>query len=214
MYESAWSGWNMQHGYFCSSCYKSNNIEYCFICQSDSNLFGCIGIRNGEYCILNKQYSKEEYLDLLPKIKEQMMQMPYRDELGREYRYGEMFPPGFCPWPYNESAAQELRPLTKEKAIAQGFSWRDEDKREYEAASGDLLACEDCGRNYQLIGKEIQFLQRFNLRNPDRCPLCRDRARIRMLNPMAIFHRTCAKCAKDIETSYAPERPEIVYCES
>jgi hypothetical protein len=40
--------------------------------KGSSNLFGCIGLRGKEYCILNKQYTKEEYETLVPKIIEKM----------------------------------------------------------------------------------------------------------------------------------------------
>jgi len=38
-----------------------------------------------------------------------------------------------------------------------------------------------------------------------------DRMQIR--NPRHIYERTCDKCSKDVESTYAPEREEIVYCE-
>ncbi|MEK7616366.1 MAG: hypothetical protein AAB420_04135 [Patescibacteria group bacterium] len=206
IYECCWVGLNSNNIKFSFWNYEAHNLEYCYGCHGGGNLFGCVGLRKGEYCILNKQYSPEEYFATISNIKLQMT---------KAGEYGEFFPAKLSPWAYNETHAGEyLTPLTKEQALAQGFSWRDEDKREYKPASGDLLACRDCGRNYQLIGKEIQFLERFHLSKPDRCPLCRDRARIRKLNPIAIYSRTCAKCGKDIETSYSPDRPEIVYCES
>jgi hypothetical protein len=46
----------------CNDTYYTYNCHYC------SHLFGCIGLRNKEYCILNKQYSKEEYERLVPQI--------------------------------------------------------------------------------------------------------------------------------------------------
>ena len=46
---------------------------YCVMCVDNSaNLFGCIGLRGKEYCILNKQYTKEAYEALVPKIIQQM----------------------------------------------------------------------------------------------------------------------------------------------
>ena len=74
--------------------------------------------------------------------------------------------------------------------------------------------CSDCGKNYQIIPKELVFLRRFNLPIPDHCPLCRDRARIKQMNPIQIYKRKCDKCKTDMETSYSTDRPEIVYCES
>ena len=41
-----------------------HNCQYCF---------GCIGLRNKSYGIFNKQYSKDEYYQLLDKIKTKML---------------------------------------------------------------------------------------------------------------------------------------------
>ncbi|HHD92722.1 MAG TPA: hypothetical protein ENL06_03885, partial [Candidatus Portnoybacteria bacterium] len=40
---------------------SSSNLEYCYEVLNSHNCFGCVGLRNKEYCILNKQYSKEDY---------------------------------------------------------------------------------------------------------------------------------------------------------
>ncbi|MCR4328160.1 MAG: hypothetical protein NUV53_01445 [Patescibacteria group bacterium] len=229
MYDTVWTGITASHNKFSVWCYGCRDIEYCFGCMNSGNLFGCVGLRGGaEYCILNKQYTKSEYLDLVARIKKQMAEIPYRDAQGREYRYGEMLPSAMSPWTYNESAAQEWFPSIKEEAIKEGFLWRDQDVREYRDATivlpdhikdvpdtliKEILKCEQCGKNYQIIPMELQFLKRFNLPVPRQCPLCRDRARITQLNPMEIFSRTCSKCGVNIQTSYAPGRPEIVYCE-
>ena len=216
IYECGWVGLQANNNKFSIWCYKSHDIEYCFGCMGSGNLFGCVGIRTGEYCVLNKQYTKGAYNALVSKIKKEMKD------------YGEALPISFCPWPYNESNADEWFPLTKQEALAQGFSWRDRDARGYLAATVILpediqdvtdeilkavLKCEDCGKNYQIIPKELQFLRRFNLPIPRRCPLCRDRARVKQMNPLQIFDRQCQQCGISIQTSYAPERPEIVYCE-
>ncbi|MFH1769308.1 MAG: hypothetical protein ABH833_01425 [Parcubacteria group bacterium] len=228
IYESAWVGINTSNVKFSFWNYRAHDIEYCFGCHGAGNMFGCDGVRKGNYCILNKQYSKEEYGQLVEKIKQQMTQVPYVDKLGREYRYGEFFPPEFLPWAYNESHAQEFYPSNKEDVLQKGFIWRDDDSREYKEATSEvpdhikdvddnilkeILKCTDCNKNYQIIGKELQFLKRFNLPIPIRCPLCRDRAKISRLNPMEVYDRKCAKCDEDIKTSYAPDRPETVYCE-
>jgi len=33
------------------------------------------------------------------------------------------------------------------------------------------------------------------------------------INPPKLWDRQCAKCGKEIKTSYSPEREEIIYCE-
>src|SRR3989344_5634258 len=73
--------------------YGGYNVYYSYICHGSNNLFACIGLRNKSYCILNKQYTKEEYEALLPRIIKHMNDMPYIDKKGRVYRYGEFFPP-------------------------------------------------------------------------------------------------------------------------
>ncbi|RME55830.1 hypothetical protein D6779_11765, partial [Candidatus Parcubacteria bacterium] len=73
-------GLNSELGYETSTMYPGNNvicsknifsghhIQYSLQCYNSSHLFGCIGLRNKQYCILNKQYTKEEYEKLVPKI--------------------------------------------------------------------------------------------------------------------------------------------------
>ncbi|MEX2028878.1 MAG: hypothetical protein WD963_00135 [Candidatus Paceibacterota bacterium] len=227
MYECCWCGLDSHNVKFSAWNYYSRNIEYCFGCHHSSNMFGCVNIK-GEYCILNKQYTKEEYEQLVPKIKKHMLEVPYIDILGRKYFYGEMLPAELSPWSYNEATACELFPTTKEEVLAKGLKWRDPDSREYKEATMEIpehikdvqddilkaiLKCIDCGKNYQIIQKELDFLHRMNLPIPGQCPLCRDRARIKLLNSIETYRRTCTKCDKEIETSYSPDRPEIVYCE-
>lgn len=229
IYESTWVGLNVNNLKFCLWDYNAHHLEYSFGCHGSENLFGCVGIRKGQYCILNKQYSREKYEEMVGRIKQHMQEMPYMDRLGREYRYGEFFPAELSLWTYNETTADEFFPKTKENALREGFQWRDPDVREYQPATTEIpdhirdvtddilkaiLKCDQCGKNYLIIRMELEFYRRMSIPIPRRCPLCRDRARIKLLNPIKIYHRQCAKCGNDIETSYAPERPEIVYCET
>ena len=187
------------------------NIQYSLFCDSASNLFGCAGLKKHEYCILNKQYSKEEYEKLRAQIIASMKQ---------DGTYGEFYPIATSPFGYNETTAQELFPLTKEQALAKGYNWRDPETRNYEIKD-DILACEHggkcadaCATAFRIHSFEAQFLERMNLPTPRLCPQCRHHRRIQYRNPMKLWKRKCAKCSEDIETSYSPERPEIVYCES
>jgi len=62
-----------------------------------------------------------------------------------------------------------------------------------------------------------------NLPLPRLCPNCRHYQRLAQRNPLKLWHRQCmckkenhehnGKCEVEFETSYAPERPEIIYCE-
>src|SRR3989344_5053415 len=110
-----------------------SELLYCITALTGChNCFGCNQLRNKSYCILNKQYTKEEYESLLPKIIAHMNTMPYIDKKGRVYKYGEFFPPELSPFSYNETIAQEYFPLTREEAIEQGYSWKDPEPRNYQ----------------------------------------------------------------------------------
>lgn len=111
---------------------NSRNVEYSSMCFAVQNIFGCVGLRKGEYRILNKQYTKEEYESLIPKIKQHMNELPYTDNKNRTYRYGEYFPANLCTFGYNETTAQTYLPLTKEKMLEKGYSWKDPEEKKYQ----------------------------------------------------------------------------------
>ncbi len=218
---------------------NSFDINYCYSLTSCSHCFACIGLRNKQYCILNHQYTKEQYEELVPKIIQHMSDMPYIDEKGRTYKYGEFFPSELSPFAYNETIAQEYFPLTKEQAIQQGYRWKDKEDRNYtiDIPSNDIpddindvnddittkvIECahkgecnQQCTEAFKIIPEELSFYRRMNLPLPHLCPNCRHYERLSQRNPLKLGHRSCMKpgCTNTFETSYSPDRPEIVYCE-
>ena len=254
-YEGIDTGVNGYKEKFSIVVYASRDTDYCFNCEGCSSLFGCIGLRSKKYCILNKQYSKEEYEKLVPKIIQHMNDMPYVDKKGRIYKYGEFFPPELSPFAYNETIAQEYFPITKEEAINQGYRWKDPDTREYKITknSKDLpdhikdikddileetIGCkhmgecnEQCTTAFRIILQELEFYRKMDLPLPRLCPNCRHYQRLKQRNPLKLWPRQCmcdykvyknttfhkhhleGRCPNEFETSYAPDRKEIVYCE-
>ncbi len=240
-YEVVYGGKAMTNIKFTKSCGGgSQNLEYSANCRNCKDCFGCFGLMRNQYCILNKQYTKEEYDELVPKIKKHMDEMPYVDKLGRIYKYGEYFPTELSPFAYNETLAFEEAPLTKEKALAEGYRWRDMDAKSYPATilSKDLpdsivdvqdsilnevIACPNngdpktrCTSAFKIIPDELAFYRLMKLPIPRYCPNCRYYDRLKWKNPFKFWHRKCMNqnCSNEFETSYAPERPEIVFCES
>ncbi len=220
LYECSVVGYGANTVHFsANSLDQVSNLLYCNFCFHSSNLFGCIGLRRKQYCILNKQYTKEEYENLVPKIIDHMKQSG---------EWGEFFPISISPFPYNDSLAQNYYPLTKEQAVVSNYPWRDKDPKEYLPQSyqipdaiadvpdqivNEILACENCGKNYKIISQELALLRRKNLPIPQHCFSCRHAERMAMRNPRKLWDRECDKCKASIKTSYVPERPEIVYCE-
>ncbi len=104
---------------------------------------------------MNKQYTKKEYEELLPKIIKHMDEMPYVDGKGKIYKYGEYFPIEISPFSYNESMAQEFFPLTSEEARQKGYSWREPDAKNYVATKKSAEVPETIGSVDDSIAKEI-----------------------------------------------------------
>lgn len=116
---------------FSKKIWTGRDVQYSYNCHDCSDIFGCIGLRKKQYCILNRQYSEEEYRGLVEKIKEHMREFPYVAKNGTKYGYGEFFPEELCPYGYNESVAIEYYPLNREEALARGYAWKDTEVREY-----------------------------------------------------------------------------------
>lgn len=206
--------------------------EYCIACHSCSDCFGCVGLRSKQYCILNKQYTKEEYEGLLPLIKKHMVDIPYIDSKGIKYGYGEFYPIEFSPFAYNETMALEYFPKIKEEAIKEGYLWRDKNPGEYkitinsidlpdnikdvtEDITKEVIGCGVCKNAYKIIKAEVDFYKRFLIPLPHSCFNCRYLERRAKANPLKLWHRKCMNigCINEFETSYAPDRSEIIYCE-
>jgi len=249
LYEGSTVGIDGSNLKFNVECFENaQDLEYCMYCRGNiSHLFACVGLKSKKYCILNKQYTKDEYEALVPKIINHMNKMPYADKLGRIYKYGEFFPIEFSPFAYNDTIAQEYFLLTKEQAIKQGYNWKDSDKRAYtitktsdqlpdnikdidDSILKDTIQClhnqkcdEQCTQAFKITIQELQFYKKINLPIPRLCPNCRYYQRMAQRNPLKLWHRQCmcdkkhphhtGKCSNEFETSYAPERKEIVYCE-
>jgi hypothetical protein len=213
-------------GYFsigCTTCEYLTNSHYCDLCFNCKDCFGCVGLNKKQYCVLNKQYTKEEYEELVSKIIKQM------ESVGE---WGEFFPFRLSPFGYNETMAQEYFPLAKEVAIQKGFNWSDYEQQipqvEKTICASELpdsigktpddilnwaILCEITNKPYLITKQELKFYKTNNLPIPRRHPNQRHADRMAARNPRHIWDGKCAKCGDMIKTTYAPGRPEIIYCE-
>ena len=86
--------------------------------QGCSFCIGCIGLKNMSYCILNTQYTKEEWEVLAEKIFATME---------ADGTLGDFFPASMCPFYFNDTLAYLIDDsFTKEEVEAEGYLWRDE----------------------------------------------------------------------------------------
>lgn len=212
---------------------KSQFVEYNMHCHNCKYIFGCVGLKNKQYCILNKQYTKEEYFEMIEKIKKHMNDMPYIDKKGNIYKYGEFFPIELSYFGYNETMAQYFFPLSEKEILNNNYKFQNKiqktegketisiDNMPSDISSLDesfienIFACEKCNRNYKIISDEFKFYKIMNLPIPRKCFYCRQEERLSFRNPLKLWHRSCMKegCSNEFETTYAPDRPEIIYCE-
>ncbi|MFH1769140.1 MAG: hypothetical protein ABH833_00540 [Parcubacteria group bacterium] len=235
-------------------CWKCTNAYYSNNCHSCQNIFGCSNMKSSQYCILNKQYSKDEYDNMTKRI------ISHMEETGE---YGEFFPADLSPYAYNETQAHEYFPLDKEQAVEEGYRWRDKIKKDYkitiepkdvpftiseisENITEEVIGCEHEGKcnekctvAFKIHPYEYQFYKKMNVPLPVLCPNCRFYKRIELYrNPPKLWRRKCQcagqtsgnelykntalqhqshspdqHCSEEFETSYSPDRKEIVYCE-
>ncbi|OGY79240.1 MAG: hypothetical protein A3B74_00080 [Candidatus Kerfeldbacteria bacterium RIFCSPHIGHO2_02_FULL_42_14] len=207
-------------------------IAYCFFCENSDHLFGCVGLRGKRFCILNQQYSETKYHDLRKKIINKM-----RDD----GEWGEFLPVQYSPHTYNETMSQDYFPLTKKKVLVRGWRWQDESAGLYgketlratdihsqiekvaEIILEKILACVECKKNYRIQSIELKLLKLLHLPLPLLCPACRFQKRWKRHYPLQLYHRQCQcdlkhsehsenRCPTEFETTYAPERPEKIFC--
>ena len=219
---------------------KSQEISYVENCHSSKHLFGCSGVKHGQYCILNKEYSKEKYFKLREKLIEHMK---------KTGEYGEFFSSSMSHFGYNETIAQDYFPLSKTEAEKRGFKWWDKIQKTTgqetlkpeeipdsildvpESILNEVLSCAECSRNYKIVKNEFLFLKKHLIPIPRKCFFCRHSQRLKFENPFKLWHRQCVcgstgspqatskhghigMCPNEFETSYAPHRLETIFCES
>lgn len=110
-----YSGWWSELCYNTSAaklCYNThcslrmrecNDCTYCMFCFYSKNCFGCVWLRNKEFCIFNKQYTRDEYNELVPRIIRKM------EETGEWWKF---FDSSISAFPYNDTWANEAFPIT------------------------------------------------------------------------------------------------------
>ncbi len=198
--------------------YHGVDLFYCNNCRGCEHCFGCVSLRNAKHCILNKQYTKEEYERVVPQLIAHMRETK---------EWGEFFPFSVCPISYNESIAQDYFPLDESRARALGARWTnvrlepgqptpipDSIRDCGDDIVGKTLTCAATGKSYKLTPQEFGFYKRKEIPAPDTCFFARHRERFLRRNPRHLWKRPCMKCGMEMKTSFAPERPEIVYCET
>ncbi len=229
------------HSYHCAGTIfsvKCREVFYSSNCPGTEHLLGCAGLKKGSHVILNTQYTAEEY----EKFKSQIVgDMRKRGEWGEffpvsmtPFAYNESLAYEFDPLLREEAVGRGFRWKEERerdyKVTLPAGKIPDTIGEVSDAVLNEIIGCTNAGTKtkcftaFRLIPDELRFYRAMNLPLPKLCPNCRHFARILQCNPPQLWHRTCAcnlhthfhgstSCPNEFETTYAPDRPEIVYCE-
>ncbi|EKE26116.1 MAG: hypothetical protein ACD_4C00428G0001 [uncultured bacterium (gcode 4)] len=171
---SAWA-WD---NYFCSTdIIWWTNIYYSYYLENCSFCLGCIWLKNKTYCILNKEYSKEEWYEIADKIFAQM---------DKGWILWDFFPWDLNPFYFNDTVAYLLDDsFTKEEVIKDWHLWRDEkikadisewvevieaknlDITNYDESILEKVILDSDWNYYRIIKMEYDFLKKYNLPLPE-----------------------------------------------
>ncbi|OGI79527.1 hypothetical protein A3F19_02590 [Candidatus Nomurabacteria bacterium RIFCSPHIGHO2_12_FULL_37_29] len=192
---------------------SSRYSEYLDICVECEYCFGCVGLRKKKYCILNKQYSKEEYENLKNKI---IADMKKREE------YGKFLPYIMSAGPFNFSTSFLYFPKTKRENILKlGGYWEDVDESNIEGMlTSELpddvkdvpdtiftkaLICPETGWRFNIAQNELIFYKENNIPLPRYHFDVRTKEQLKYLTVLHPYLYKCFYCQKDINAYYPPE---------
>ena len=216
---------------FSANVFDSTYILYSNMCYNCSYCFCCVWLRNKSYCIFNKQYSKNEYNHIVPKLISKMIKEGIR---------WSFLSANCSPFWYNETVAVLYCPLTKQEALDMGYKWSDyeiplphvEKKVQWKdlpklwcsiikKKKPDFLnkilnyaiICEVSKKPFRITKQEIDFYIKHNLPLPTKHPNIRHAGRLVKTNP-AIMHLThCNNCWIEMLSVCKPWEWKKILCE-
>lgn len=183
-----WMGsWqNSTHMYCWSNAATCNNIYYSYFMDHCSYCLGCIGLKNKQFCILNKEYTKEKRLELVDQIFTQMES---------DWTLWSFFPWSTNPFYFNDTLAYLMDDsFTREEVTKEGYLWRDEPINADIPSDAEVIETKDInsyqwlnetgerkinpeilkkvirdekGNYYRIVPMELDFLQKHGLPLPE-----------------------------------------------
>ena len=228
--ETYWSGYSY-NCIFTFGVLHSRDSLYCQQCDNCDHIFWCVWLKDESYRIYNKQYTKEEYNQIVPQIIAQMI----RDE-----EWWEFFNPQLAYCWYNESMSMEKYPLTKQEALERWYKWSDYEsplpKVEKIVQWKDLpkqwckiikekkpeilekilkyaIVCEVSKRPFRITKQEIEFYVKHNLPLPTKHPDIRHQERLNRKDSTIMHLINCDECWEKILSVHLPWEWKKVLCE-
>jgi hypothetical protein len=203
------SGYALKNSLYSPSRYS----EYLDLCIECEYCFGCVGLKKKKYCILNKQYTKDEYEIIKNKI---IADMKSRRE------YGKFLPYSMSPAAFNFSNSAFYFPETKKEDILRlGGYWEDINESHLSGMpTSDLpddiknvpddvvtraLICPETGWRFNIAQNELTFYRENNIPLPKYHFDVRIRNSLKYLVLLQPYPCKCFYCKKDIMAYYHPD---------
>ncbi len=165
------------NGYCNMNSWEFSHLYYSRFMMSCSFCLWCVWLKNKSYCILNKQYSKEEWYILVDKIFEQM---------NKDWILWNFFPWKLNPFYFNDTAAYLIDDsFTKEEVTKESYMWRDEEIKVDIPEWSEIVDIKDLDivnygeeilkkvirdkswNYYRIVKMEYDFLKKYNLPLPE-----------------------------------------------
>ena len=202
-------GFEIKHSSWSDGRYS----EYLDNCVEVEYCFGCVGLRKKKFCILNKQYTKEEYEKLRAQIVKDMQK-------GGEYGKFSPYSLGLCD--YNFSNGMIYFPnVKKEEIIKKGGYWLDDDLSSQNGLSSleipdniidttseiyiQALICPESHYRFNISQAEYEFHRRKKFALPRLHFDLRIIKRIKKMSIIKSYPYKCFYCQKDIMAYFPPE---------
>mgnify|MGYP003418631156 FL=1 len=196
-----------------SSWSSGRYSEYLDECMEVENCFGCVGLRKKQYCILNKQYSKDEFFKLRESIVANMI---------KAGEYGKFLPYSMGLCAYNFTTASIYMPdVTREYIEKLGGYWDDskEDQAQGmesqhlpdhihdapDSLPAQALICPETGWRFNIAEDELAFLKRKGFALPRFHFDVRTKNRMKTMAPFVSEKYHCCYCEKEVFAYYPKE---------
>lgn len=208
----------------CSCCVNAYNLkyslwsssrfsEYLDLCIDCEYCFGCVGLKKKKYCILNKQYTKEEY---------EVLKNNIINNMKNSGEYGKFLPYSMSPGPFNLSTSYLYFPnTTKEEILNLGGYWQDIDESNIEGKPTSELAdsikdvdesicsqaliCPETGWRFNISENELEFYKQNNIPLPRKHFDARIKELIKYSTILGTSPYRCFYCKKETEAYYPKE---------
>lgn len=225
---------NIYQNFYSFYTINSQNIFYSYLTSGSNNCFGCAGVKNQQYCILNRKYTKEKYEELAARIIEHMQ---------KTGEWGEFFPMWVSLHGYNESLAMDYFPFTQAESKKHGANWSNYEQDQGKGQSiltadqlplsikdtdsnvlDSVIVCEASGKLFRIMKQEFQFYKANNIPLPRRSSTTRYLDRLALRLPRKLWQRQCeckeihnlhqGLCSATFASPYSLNSSETVYCEN